>query len=60
MLRLAVVFLLIALLAAVFNAGFVSGVALQIAQILFVVFIVLAILSFIGGIMNRSGRADLV
>jgi uncharacterized membrane protein YtjA (UPF0391 family) len=49
MLRWAVLFLVIALIAALFGFGVVSGVSMEAAKILFFVFIVLAILSFIGG-----------
>ncbi len=49
MLRLAVVFLVIALIAALFNFIGVAGTAIEIAKILFFVFIVLAILSFLVG-----------
>ena len=49
MLRLAVMFLVIALVAALFGFGLVSGIAYDAAKILFFVFIVLAVLSFLGG-----------
>lgn len=49
MLRLAILFLVIAMIAALFGFGLVSGMAWDAAKILFFVFIVLAILSFIGG-----------
>jgi len=52
MLRLAVLFLVIALIAALFGFGMVSGIAWDAAKILFFVFIVLAILSFLGGFMR--------
>jgi len=53
MLRLAIAFLVIALIAALFNFVHVEWVSLQIAQILFFVFIVLAILAFLGGAVRR-------
>jgi uncharacterized membrane protein YtjA (UPF0391 family) len=49
MLRLALIFLLIAIVAAIFGFGLVSSVAWDGARILFFIFLVLAILSFIGG-----------
>ena len=49
MLYWAVVFLVIALVAALFGFGLVSGIAYDAAKILFFVFIVLAVLSFLGG-----------
>lgn len=52
MLRWAIVFLVIALIAAVFGFGFVSSMSYDAAKILFFVFIVLAVLSFIGGALR--------
>jgi len=52
MLRLAVLFLVVALIAALFGFGMVSGIAWDAAKILFFVFIVLAILSFLGGVLR--------
>lgn len=52
MLRMAILFLVIALIAGIFNFTGVSGVALDAARILFFVFIVLAILSFLGGMFR--------
>lgn len=49
MLRLAVVFLVIALIAAFFGFGAVESVAWGGAKILFFIFLVLAVLSFLGG-----------
>jgi uncharacterized membrane protein YtjA (UPF0391 family) len=55
MLRLAILFLVIALLAAVFGFGFVSSEFMYGAKILFVVFIILAVLSFVfHGYRRRS------
>ena len=53
MLRLAVIFLVIALVAALFGFGFVADLSFGAAQILFFVFIVLAILAFLGGLVRR-------
>jgi uncharacterized membrane protein YtjA (UPF0391 family) len=49
MLRWAILFLVIALIASLFSFGFVAGISMEAAKILFFVFIVLAVLSFIGG-----------
>ncbi len=48
MLRLAIVFLVIALIAALFGFGGVASYSWEGAKILFFVFIVLAVLSFLG------------
>jgi uncharacterized membrane protein YtjA (UPF0391 family) len=53
MLRYALIFLVIALVAALFGFGFVASMSYDIAKLLFVVFIVLAIISLLGG-MRRS------
>lgn len=52
MLRLAVLFLVIALIAALFGFGMVSSISWDAAKILFFVFIVLAVLSFLGGMLR--------
>jgi uncharacterized membrane protein YtjA (UPF0391 family) len=49
MLNLAITFLVIALIAAVLGFGVLAGTAMEIAKILFLVFIVLFIISFIAG-----------
>jgi uncharacterized membrane protein YtjA (UPF0391 family) len=48
MLRLAILFLVIALIAALFGFTPVAGTAIEAAKIVFFVFIVLAVLSFLG------------
>jgi uncharacterized membrane protein YtjA (UPF0391 family) len=53
MLRLAIIFLVIALLAALFGFGLVADYSFVAAKILFFVFIVLAVLSFLGGVVRR-------
>ena len=53
MLRLAILFLVISLIAALFGFGGIEGVSFSAAKILFFVFIVLAILSFLGGAFRR-------
>jgi len=54
MLRWAIVFLVIALIASLFGFGFVSSMSFDAAKILFFVFIVLAVLAFLGGVLNRG------
>lgn len=49
MLRLAIMFLVIAILAALFGFGLVADMSYDFAKILFFIFIVLAVLSFLGG-----------
>jgi uncharacterized membrane protein YtjA (UPF0391 family) len=53
MLRLAVVFLIIAMLAALSGFGVVSGMAWEGARIFFFIFLVLAILSLFMGYRGR-------
>ncbi len=53
MLRLAVLFLVIALIAAFFGFGGVASLSWDGARILFFVFIVLAVLSMLGGVLRR-------
>jgi uncharacterized membrane protein YtjA (UPF0391 family) len=52
MLRAAILFLVIALVAGLLGAFQTEGIALQIAWILFVVFLILAVVSFV---MGRGG-----
>lgn len=59
MLRLAISFLVIALVAMLLGLGGVAGLSMDIARILFFVFIVLAVISFLGGSF-RSRRTDVV
>jgi uncharacterized membrane protein YtjA (UPF0391 family) len=56
MLHYAVVFLVIALIAALFGFGVVSSVSWEGAKILFFVFLVLAVLTFLGGFFYRDRR----
>lgn len=49
MLRLAVVFLVVALIAGLFGFGGIEHYSWEGAKILFFVFLVLAVLSFLGG-----------
>ena len=54
MLQLAITCLVIALIAAVFGFGGIAGSFMGVAKILFFVFLVLAVLSFLGGGMRRG------
>jgi uncharacterized membrane protein YtjA (UPF0391 family) len=58
MLGLAVLFFIIAIIAALFGFGLVAGVAVEAAKIFFFVFIVLAVLSLLGGL--ATGRRPMV
>ena len=53
MLHYAVVFLIIALIAAVFGFGGIAASAVGIAKVLFVVFLILAVASFLYGLINK-------
>jgi uncharacterized membrane protein YtjA (UPF0391 family) len=55
MLRLAVLFVIIALVAALFGYGGVAGTAFEAGKILFFIFLVLAVLSLIFGYGWRRG-----
>ena len=58
MLRFAIVCLVIALIAALLGFGGIAGSFMGVAKILFFVFLVLAVLSFLGGgFRRRSLRA---
>lgn len=54
MLRWAIAFLVIALIAAMFGFNLVAGMSYDAAKVLFFVFIVLAVLSFLGGSLRRG------
>ena len=56
MLKLALVFLVVALIAALFGFGLVADLSYGAAKILFFIFLVLAILSFLGGMFRGGPR----
>ena len=56
-LGLGVLFLIVALIAGLFCFGFVSAESWYIAKIFFFVFLVLAVLAFVGGYFGRSRTA---
>jgi len=55
MLRLALVFLLVSILAAIFGFGGIAGASADMARILFFIFVVLFAVSFLFGLLNRGG-----
>ena len=59
MLRLAILFFVVALLAAFFGFGLVAGMAYDVAKIMFFAFVVLAILSILGGYRWRRPLDEL-
>ena len=54
LLHYAVVFLVVALVAAAIGFGGVAGVAMEGARLLFWVFIILAVITLVGGIVRRG------
>ena len=54
LLHYAVVFVVVALVAAAIGFGGVAGVAMEGAKLLFWVFIILAVVTLIGGVMRRG------
>ncbi len=54
MLRYAVIFFIVALIAAVFGFGGIAAGAVEIARILFFVFLVLFVVSLIAGLLRRG------
>jgi uncharacterized membrane protein YtjA (UPF0391 family) len=60
MLRLALLFLVIALIAGLFGFPFVAGMSYDAARIFFFIFIVLAVLFFLGNLARGDTPRDLV
>lgn len=54
MLHYAVVFLVIALIAAVFGFGGIAAGAVEIAKILFFVFVIMAVITFVVSLVRKS------
>lgn len=50
----AIAFLVVALVAAAIGFGGVAGVAMEGARLLFWVFIILAVIALVGGVVRRS------
>jgi uncharacterized membrane protein YtjA (UPF0391 family) len=59
MLRWAVLFLVIALVAALFSFGWVADLSFEAARLLFLVFLVLAVHFALGGLFRGSTPRDL-
>jgi uncharacterized membrane protein YtjA (UPF0391 family) len=59
MLRLALLFLVIALLCAVFGFGLAVGVAMEAARLLFICFLVLLIVALVRGSVSSQPLRDL-
>jgi uncharacterized membrane protein YtjA (UPF0391 family) len=53
MLRWAIIFLAVAIIAALFGFGGISAAAVDIARILFFVFLILFVVSLVGGLVKR-------
>ena len=60
MLRWAVVFFVVALIAAVFGFLGIAAAAVSIAKILFFVFLVLFLVSLVGGLLRRACRPFII
>jgi uncharacterized membrane protein YtjA (UPF0391 family) len=58
MLRLALLFLVIALIAGLFGFNFVSNMSYDAARLFFFVFLVLAVLVFLGGLIRGGPIRD--
>jgi uncharacterized membrane protein YtjA (UPF0391 family) len=56
-LGLGVLFLIIALIASLFGFGVVSAESWMVAKVFFFVFLVLAVLAFLGGFFGRTRHA---
>jgi uncharacterized membrane protein YtjA (UPF0391 family) len=54
LLHYAVIFLVVALVAAAIGFGGVAGVAMEGARLLFWVFIILAVITLVGGMLRRG------
>ena len=55
MLRYAVIFFVVAIVAALFGFGGIAAGATEIAKILFFIFLVLFIVSLVAGLIKRGG-----
>ena len=60
MLRLAIVFLVVALLASILGFPMIVGFTYDAAKLLFFIFLVLAVLFFIGNLFRGSAPRDIV
>ncbi|HET7011714.1 MAG TPA: DUF1328 domain-containing protein [Anaerolineales bacterium] len=57
MLRLALLFLVVALIAGLFGFGVVASAAAEIAQVIFWIFLVFFVVSLLGGLISGRGVA---
>ena len=60
MLRMALIFLVLALVAGSLGFGLVANLSIDIARILFFIFLVLFLLALVSGVVRRGGPTDLV
>jgi len=60
MLRLAIVFLVIALIASVFGFYGVASISMDASRIMFFIFLVLAVLFFLGNFLRGAPPRDIV
>ncbi len=60
MLRLALLFLVVAIIAALFGFGLIADMSFVAAKIFFFIFIVLAVLFFLGGLFRGGAPRDVV
>lgn len=56
MLRAAIIFFVIAIVAFIFGASGVAGMSMEIGRLLLMVFLALAIISFLINLMGRRGH----
>ncbi|MGZ3769441.1 MAG: DUF1328 domain-containing protein [Bdellovibrio sp.] len=56
MLRAAIVFFIIAIVAFIFGATGIAGVSIEIGRMLLLVFLALAVISFLISLMGRPGH----
>ncbi len=56
MLRMALAFLIVAVVSALFGFGLIADVSLDAAKVLFFVFLVLAVVSFVADAFRGGGR----
>lgn len=56
MLRAAIIFFIIAVVAFIFGATGVAGVSMEVGRLLLMVFLALAIISFIVNLVGRKGH----
>ncbi|AUN99160.1 DUF1328 domain-containing protein [Bacteriovorax stolpii] len=59
MLRAAIIFFVLGLIAMLFGAYGIAGVSIEVGKVLLMVFIVLAILSFVVGLIRGGGGKHL-